>query len=197
MSTRRSITVGPRGRPHTDTVRLAISGTTIVITDRDTAGTVIAIMAETGTGMVTVTDTCRGGNGAVRSGTDRPCKAASAPDPASGGAHRTRRLAAVALIAAISLTPLPGRTHEAVGPEHFHVYQRTGYGSYRQGHYVNGPQGSIIIWSARPVAGYSQPPRVRFAHPSPVTRAPGRPVPWPGPVREPGRRYGERPGGHQ
>lgn len=154
-------------------------------------------MADTGTDMVTGTDFRCGGSGAAHDYPGRPCEATPGPDPAPGEAHRTWRLTAAALVVALSLAPLAGRTHEAVGPEHSHVYQQTGYGSYRQGHYVNGPQGSIIIWSARPVAGYPQRPPVRFAHPSPITRAPARPASWPGPFREPGRRYGERPGVHQ
>ena len=197
MSTRQGITAGPRGRPDTGTVRPAITGTAIVIMDRDTAVTAIATMADTGTDMAIVTDFCRGADGALRRGPCRPREAASVADAAPGKAHRIRRLAAAALIAAMSLVPLQGRTHEAIGPRHFHVYQQTGYGSYRQGHYVNGPLGSIIIWSARPVAGYTNRPQVRFAHPSPITRAPGRPAPRPGLVREPGWRYGERRGGHQ
>ncbi len=100
-------------------------------------------------------------------------------------------------MAALALAPVTGRTHEAVGPGHFHVYQQTGYGSHRQGHYVNGPQGSIVIWSPRPVTGYLQRPRIRFAHPSPITRPPVGLAPRPGPAQGPGWRYGKRSGGHQ
>jgi hypothetical protein len=66
--------------------------------------------------------------------------------------------------------------HDTPNLEHSHAFQKTGYGTYRQGHSVNGPQGSIIIWSPRPYTGYQNGPAVKFARPQPITRAPGTPA---------------------
>ena len=66
--------------------------------------------------------------------------------------------------------------HEVSNMEHSHAFQQTGYGKYRQGHYVNGAQGSIIIWSPRTYSGYRPGPAVKFARPSPIVKAPQSPV---------------------
>jgi hypothetical protein len=62
--------------------------------------------------------------------------------------------------------------HDTPGLEHSHAFQKTGYGTYRQGHSVNGPLGSITIWSPQPYTGYRQGPAVKFARPQPITRPP-------------------------
>lgn len=71
--------------------------------------------------------------------------------------------------------------HETPGIQHSHAFKQTGYGTYRQGHTVNNPLGSITIWSAKPVYSTQASPPVKFARPKPITRAPvinhGRPAP--------------------
>ena len=62
--------------------------------------------------------------------------------------------------------------HDVPNIEHSHAFRQTGYGQYRQGHSVNGPQGSIVIWSAQPWNGYKPGPAVRFPRPRPITRTP-------------------------
>ena len=66
--------------------------------------------------------------------------------------------------------------HEAPNMEHSHAFQQTGYGKYRQGHYVNGAQGSIIIWSPKTYTGYQRGSAVKFARPTPIVKAPQSPV---------------------
>lgn len=66
--------------------------------------------------------------------------------------------------------------HEVKNISHSHAFQQTGYGKYRQGHYVNGAQGSIIVWSPRTYTGYQSGQQVKFARPSPIVKAPGSPV---------------------
>ena len=70
----------------------------------------------------------------------------------------------------------PVYPHDVPNIDHTHAFQQTGYGKYRQGHYVNGAQGSIIIWSPRTYTGYQNGRQVKFARPSPIVRAPGSPV---------------------
>jgi len=92
--------------------------------------------------------------------------------------------AVTAIIAATSLLLLvfagvfaaPAMAHEVSNIDHTHAFQQTAYGKYRQGHYVNGPQGSIIVWSPRTYTGYQNGSQVKFARPSPITRAPGQPA---------------------
>ena len=67
---------------------------------------------------------------------------------------------------------LPVLAHDVPNIEHTHAFKQTGYGSYRQGHSVNGPQGSIIIWSPQTYSGYQAKPPVKFARPEPITRPP-------------------------
>lgn len=70
----------------------------------------------------------------------------------------------------------PALSHEVKNMEHSHAFQQTGYGKYRQGHYVNGSQGSIIVWSPRTVNSTQGGGKtVNFARPSPITQAPGTP----------------------
>jgi hypothetical protein len=87
-----------------------------------------------------------------------------------------KRKVILAVAAALGLGAGPAWAHDIPNIEHTHAFQQTGYGSYRQGHTVNGPYGSITIWSPRPYTGYQVAPPVRFARPEPITRAPGTPA---------------------
>jgi len=87
----------------------------------------------------------------------------------------------------------PALAHETPNLEHTHAFQQTGYGTWRQGHYVNGPNGSIIIWSPRTYTGYQANPPVRFARPQPITRPPGSPLVPPKAGHGPGADYGDQP----
>jgi hypothetical protein len=92
-----------------------------------------------------------------------------------------RRFISLIASAAVMSVPAIAAAHDTPNLEHSHAFQKTGYGTYRQGHSVNGPQGSIIIWSPRPYTGYQNGPAVKFARPQPITRAPGTPAaPAPG-----------------
>lgn len=84
----------------------------------------------------------------------------------------TRMIMASALLLLFSAAAWP---HEVENIEHSHAFQKKGYGEYRQGHYVNGPQGSIIIWSPNTVNSTQGGKRVGFARPSPIIGAPGNP----------------------
>jgi hypothetical protein len=66
-------------------------------------------------------------------------------------------------------------SHEVKNMDHTHAFQKKGYGEYRQGHYVNGQQGSIILWSPNTVNSTQGGKTVDFARPSPITKAPGTP----------------------
>jgi len=85
----------------------------------------------------------------------------------------------------------PAFAHEVANMEHSHAFQQTGYGKSRQGHYVNGPQGSIIIWSPRTQTGYQQGSAVEFARPEPITKAPSSPNMKPGKKTTFGKDYGK------
>ena len=101
----------------------------------------------------------------------------------------------LAIVVGVIARPAPLWAHETPNIEHGHAFQQTGYGTWRQGHYVSGPQGSIIIWSPQPYTGYQNGSRVRFARPQPITKAPAGPTirpgaglnPAPGYVRKPDR----------
>jgi hypothetical protein len=84
------------------------------------------------------------------------------------------------------------QAHEVPNMEHSHAFEQNGYGSYRQGHYVNGPQGSIIIWSPRTYTGYQNGSAVRFARPTPITRAPGTPLKKRRADSDPSLEYGKK-----
>ena len=86
----------------------------------------------------------------------------------------------------------PAMAHEVPNIKHTHAFQQTDYGVYRQGHYVNGPQGSIIIWSPRAYSGYQNGNQVRFARPTPITRAPGSPIRESRTQRDPAITYGKK-----
>lgn len=71
----------------------------------------------------------------------------------------------------------PVQSHELVdingkpSSTHQHVWRQQEYGSdYRQGHSVNGSQGSITIWSPNTYQGYKAGNSVRFARPVPYTK---------------------------
>ena len=87
---------------------------------------------------------------------------------------------------------LSAQAHDTPNLEHTHAFQQTAYGSYRQGHYVSGPQGSIIIWSPQPYTGYQNAPNVRFARPEPITKAPSNPTPRPGAGQKPTLERGDK-----
>ncbi|MBT8058528.1 MAG: hypothetical protein KJO33_02970 [Gammaproteobacteria bacterium] len=92
-------------------------------------------------------------------------------------------------VCAFLATPLSA--HEVANFEHTHAFEQTGYGQYRQGHSVNGPQGSIIIWSAQPKNSTNGKAPVDFARPSPITRAPGQPFKRPEPQTDRSSDYGK------
>ncbi|MGK2925664.1 MAG: hypothetical protein ACSLE2_08580 [Lysobacterales bacterium] len=87
-----------------------------------------------------------------------------------------KRKVILAVAAALGLSAGPAWAHDIPNIEHTHAFEQKDYGSYRQGHTVNGPYGSITIWSPRPYTGYQVAPPVRFARPEPITRAPGTPA---------------------
>ena len=84
----------------------------------------------------------------------------------------TRTIMGSALLMFLSA---PAWSHEVKNIDHTHAFQKKSYGEYRQGHYVNGPQGSIILWSPNTVNSTQGGKRVDFARPSPITKAPGTP----------------------
>jgi hypothetical protein len=88
-------------------------------------------------------------------------------------------LTILAIAAGSMAMVVPVQAHDTPNLEHSHAFQQTAYGAYRQGHYVNGPQGSIIIWSPQPYTGYRNASNVRFARPQPITRPPGNPTVMP------------------
>jgi hypothetical protein len=94
--------------------------------------------------------------------------------------------------AALLLSAAVG-AHEAPNLEHTHAFQKDGYGAYRQGHYVNGPTGSIIIWSPQLYTGYPDDPPVQFARPRPITKAPGSVGLRPPKMGSHSLRYGAQP----
>jgi hypothetical protein len=97
----------------------------------------------------------------------------------AGSAEEQRMKARYILLAAtgaLILFTAPAYPHDVPNMEHTHAFQQTGYGKYRQGHYVNGAQGSIIIWSPRTYTGYRGGPAVKFARPSPIVKTPQSPV---------------------
>lgn len=78
--------------------------------------------------------------------------------------------------ALLILLSAPAWSHEVKGIEHSHAFQKKDYGEYRQGHYVNGENGSIIVWSPKTVnSTQSAGSTVKFARPTPITKAPGNP----------------------
>lgn len=82
--------------------------------------------------------------------------------------------------------------HEVPNMEHTHAFKQTGYGTYRQGHSVSSPYGSIIIWSPRNYGSYQSSSNIRFARPSPITNAPGSVIPINRTESDPAKDYGKR-----
>lgn len=73
------------------------------------------------------------------------------------------------------LLAAPAVAHDVADMKHSHAFRQDGYGKYRQGHYYNSPQGSIIIWSPQTYSPYQDSPPVNFARPSPITQPPRSP----------------------
>jgi len=82
--------------------------------------------------------------------------------------------------------------HDTPNMDHTHAFKETGYGQYRQGHSVNGPYGSITIYSPRTYSGIQSAPAVEFARPEPITSAPGAPAAQTRAVRNPALDYGKK-----
>jgi hypothetical protein len=60
--------------------------------------------------------------------------------------------------------------HQVTGGTHEHVWRQSDYGKdYRPGHSVNGPQGSITIWSPTTYNAYGAGKSVHFARPVPYS----------------------------
>jgi hypothetical protein len=90
---------------------------------------------------------------------------------------RTIMLAAAAgLAVAAAATMGTALAHDVPNMDHTHAFKQTGYGTYRQGHSVNGPHGSITIFSPRTYNELQGAPPVEFARPEPITTAPGTPA---------------------
>ena len=63
------------------------------------------------------------------------------------------------------------QAHQLAGGTHKHVLQPTAYGKdYRQGHSVEGPTGSIQIWSPTTINEYGKSNPVEFARPTPYKK---------------------------
>lgn len=63
------------------------------------------------------------------------------------------------------------QAHQVAGGTHQHVWRPTVYGKdYRPGHSVNGPTGSIIIWSPAAFNKYGAINSVHFAQPAPYIK---------------------------
>ena len=98
----------------------------------------------------------------------------------------------LATAGALMLLPLSAWSHDVPNISHTHAIKQTAYGKYRVGHSVNGPLGSITIWSPQTYTGYQNVKTVKFARPEPITKAPGAPVSKvPGQTRQV-KEYGKR-----
>ena len=63
------------------------------------------------------------------------------------------------------------QAHQFTGGTHQHVWRPTTYGKdYRPGHSVDGPNGSITIWSPARLNEFGASNSVRFAHPVPYNK---------------------------
>lgn len=103
-----------------------------------------------------------------------------------------KRLSIMTIAAGALLIAAAARAHDVPNIEHTHAFEQTGYGTARQGHTVNGPQGSITIWSPQTQAGYQSPPPVKFARPQPITKAPGSPAAKSRADQDPTLEYGKK-----
>lgn len=95
------------------------------------------------------------------------------------------------LVGALAVPGLAA-AHDVPNMEHTHAFKQAGYGTYRQGHSVSGPQGSITIYSPRTYGSYTTAPPVSFARPKPITRPPGQPTAQTQDLKDPGRVYGKK-----
>ena len=100
--------------------------------------------------------------------------------------------AAAGLAVAAIATVGTALAHDVPNMEHTHAFKQTGYGTYRQGHSVNGPQGSITIFSPRTYNELQSSPPVQFARPEPITTAPGTPAAQIRTDRNPALEYGRK-----
>lgn len=82
--------------------------------------------------------------------------------------------------------------HDVPNMEHTHAFKEAGYGKYRQGHSVDGPYGSITIYSARTYNTYQSAPVVEFARPEPITTPPGAPAAQTRADKNPALDYGKK-----
>lgn len=82
--------------------------------------------------------------------------------------------------------------HDVPNMDHTHAFKQTGYGTYRQGHSVNGPYGSITIYSPRTYSGFQSAPTVDFARPEPITSPPGVPAAQNRAEQNPALEYGRK-----
>jgi hypothetical protein len=103
-----------------------------------------------------------------------------------------KRLSVLGVATGAMFLAAAAQAHEVPGIKHTHAFEQTGYGTYRQGHMVDGPQGSIIIWSPQNVTGYQSSPPVKFARPQPITRAPGSPAAKSRTEEDPALEYGKK-----
>lgn len=106
---------------------------------------------------------------------------------------RTIMLATAAglALAAVATTRM-ALAHDVPNNTHTHAFKQTGYGQYRQGHSVNGPYGSITIYSPRTYNAYQGAPPVGFARPEPITRAPDAPAAQTRADSDPALEYGKQ-----
>jgi hypothetical protein len=100
--------------------------------------------------------------------------------------------AATGLALAAATTAGTAFAHDVPNMDHTHAFEDQGYGKYRQGHSVNGPYGSITIWSPRTNTGYQSAPPVEFARPEPITTAPGMPAAQTQADKNPALQYGKK-----
>ena len=105
---------------------------------------------------------------------------------------KNRLLHVLPLVALAGFAAPQLHAHEVPNMEHTHAFEQSGYGKYREGHYVNGPQGSIIIWSHRTHSGYQGGSQVRFARPVPISKAPGSPQKESRAESDPSIKYGKK-----
>ena len=82
--------------------------------------------------------------------------------------------------------------HDVPNMEHTHAFKESGYGKYRQGHSVDGPYGSITIYSPRTYGTYQSAPVVDFARPEPITTPPGAPAAQTRADKNPALDYGKK-----
>jgi hypothetical protein len=105
--------------------------------------------------------------------------------------RHTTALTGMAATLLLVLIPAAVAAHDTPNMEHTHAFKQTGYGTYRQGHSVNGKYGSITIWSPRNYPAYKAGDAIKFARPAPMTRAPATPTIRLAPGQGPQKEYGK------